>query len=45
MQARGELAQVVDPASGVLEGLAEKFPGPIRSRLPLLLDELKVDQG
>src|SRR5580658_10705660 len=45
MQACHELAQVLDPAPGVLEGLAEQFPGPMRSRLPALLGELKVDQG
>ncbi len=45
MQACHELAQVLDPAPGVLEGVAEQFPGPMRSRLPALLGELKVDEG
>jgi hypothetical protein len=44
MQARGEFAQVLDPAPGVLDGLAEEFPGPIWSRLPPLLGKLKVDE-
>ena len=45
MQAGRQLAQVLDPAPGVLQGLAEKFPGPMRSRLPALLGQLKVDKG
>jgi hypothetical protein len=44
MQARSELAQLLDPAPGVLHGLAEKFPGPIRSGLPALFGKLKVDK-
>ena len=45
MQARSELAQVLDTAPGVREGLAEEFPGPVRSGLPALLGKLEVDQG
>ena len=45
MQARSELAQVIDPAPGVLEGLADKLPGPMRSRLPALLGKLEVHKS
>ena len=45
MQARGEFAQVLDTAPGVHEGLAEEFPGPVRSGVPALLGKLKVDQS
>ena len=45
MQARGKRAQVLEPLPGVFQGLADEFPGPLRSGLPALLSQLQADQG
>ena len=45
MQAGGELAQVLDPAPGVIQGLADEFPRPLRRGLPALLGKLQADES
>ena len=45
MQARGQRAQVLEPPSRVLQGLAHEFPRPLRSGLPALLGQLQADES
>ena len=45
MQARGQRAQVLEPSSRVIEGLAHEFPRPLRSGLPALLGQLQADES